>query len=61
MYIYCYLEGTFRCTNHGKSTIKSRAVVSSCSLTATPYADITITPERYDNMELIEWGNIIRN
>lgn len=57
----CRFEGTFRCTNQGKSTTKSRATVTNCSLLSEPYAEITITEQRADNMELYKWNNEIRN
>lgn len=56
----CRFEGTFRCTNQGKSATKSRATVTNCSLLSEPYAEITITDQRLDNMELFKWNNEIR-
>ena len=55
-------DGTFRCTNNGTTTTKSKAMVSGCCVYGTaPYCETTITAERADNMEIFQWNNEVRN
>lgn len=56
-----YLSGTTLCANYGRSNEKSRMMVSGCSLSKEPKLEKVITEDRFDNMELIAWGNTIRN
>ena len=55
-----YLSGTTLCANYGRSSLKSKMMVSNCSLGSEPKLERVITEDRYDNMELISWNNEIR-
>lgn len=56
-----YLDGTTLCANYGTSTEVSQMFVSGCSLRQEPKLERVITDVRADNMEVIAWGNTIRN
>lgn len=55
-----WMSGSFLCTNNGTSTTKSLCMVNGCSLASLPKLSKTIEEDRADNMELLEWGNIVR-
>ena len=56
-----YIDGTTLCANYGTSTEVSQMFVSGCSLRQEPKLERVITDVRADNMEVIAWGNTIRN
>ena len=56
-----YIDGTTLCANYGTSEEISQMFVCGCSLRVEPKLERVITGERVDNMEVIAWGNTIRN
>ena len=56
----CYLSGGVRCANYGASALKSKVTVTNCNLGYQNTLEKVITEDRLDNMELVEWNNIVR-
>lgn len=60
----CYFAGdntSCRCSYCGNTAVKSRMMVSNCSMAKQPRVIEEVASSPYVNMELIKWNNEIRN
>ena len=55
-----WISGNTLISNFGPSHEKSRMIVCGCSLGKAPNVINNVSSENYENVELVEWGNTIR-